>query len=131
MNQIIALVVAAAAVSACGDSSSSYESAYGGGSSDYYDDSFGASEARAAFDEDAAREAAEEELASEGYDYSYGCTDDCSGHQAGWDWRAENGYSAYGNSESFEQGGYAFDEALESRVEEMRDDYEAGMDPDY
>jgi hypothetical protein len=54
-----------------------------------------------------------------------------SARQAGWNWRAENDYSAHGNSESFEQGGYAFDEALESRVEEMRDDHEAGMDPDY
>ena len=75
------------------------------------------------FDEDAAREAAEAELASEGYDYSYGCTDDCSGHEAGWQWRAENGYAASGDSNSFDEGGRAFDEALEERVEEMRNEY--------
>lgn len=90
-----------------------------------------ASDERQPFDEDAAREPAESELASEGYDHSYGCTDDCSGHDAGWQWRAENGYASRGNSESFAEGGYAFDEALESRVDEMRDDYEAGIEPDY
>ncbi|MEQ1809382.1 MAG: hypothetical protein ABL889_05635 [Terricaulis sp.] len=123
MRKFIALVFMSAALSGCGDGSSSYDEGYAGR---YYD-----SEEREPFDEDAAREAAEEELASEGYDYSYGCTDDCSGHESGWQWRAENGYSADGNSESFAEGGYAFDEALESRVEEMRDDYEAGQDPGY
>lgn len=131
MTRIFALVLAVATVSACGDSSSSYESRYDGGAAGYYADSFAASAEREPFDEDAAWEAAEEELASEGYDYSYGCTDDCSGHEAGWQWRAENGYSADGNSESFSEGAYAFDEALENRVEEMRDDYESGMDPEY
>lgn len=81
---------------------------------------------RAPFDEDAARDAAEEELASEGYDYSYGCTIDCSGHDAGWQWRADNGYSTPGNSNSFDEGGRAFDEALEARVDDMRDEYESG-----
>jgi hypothetical protein len=86
---------------------------------------------REAFDEDAARSAAEDELASEGYDYSYGCTDDCSGHEAGWQWRAEHGYSTPGYSNSFDEGGRAFDEAVEERVDEMRSDYEAGEEPDY
>ncbi|NWG52858.1 MAG: hypothetical protein HXY28_03985 [Hydrogenophilaceae bacterium] len=131
MKQMIALLSAAAALSGCSDSSSSYDDGYARASASPYENSFRASEDREPFDEDAAREAAERDLASEGYDYSYGCTDDCSGHEAGWQWRAENGYSTYGNSESFAEGGYAFDEALESRVEEMRDDYEAGLDPDY
>jgi hypothetical protein len=122
MKQMIALLAAAAALSGCSDSSSSYDAGY--------EDSFRASEERQPFDEGAARDAAEQELALEGYDYSYGCTDDCSGHDAGWQWRAENGYSTDGNSESFAEGGYAFDEALETRVDEMRDDYEAGLETD-
>lgn len=83
------------------------------------------------FDEDAAREAAEAELALEGYDKRYGCTDECDGHEAGWQWRAENGYlvtdpSTYGNSYSFGEGAMAFEEAVEERVEEMRDEYADG-----
>lgn len=81
---------------------------------------------REPFDEDAARQAAEAELASEGYDYRYGCTIDCSGHDAGWQWRADNGYSTPGNSNSFDEGGRAFDEALEERIDEMRNEYESG-----
>ena len=88
-------------------------------------------EYREPFDERAARRAAERELAYEGYDYSYACTQACSGHEAGWEWRAQNGYSAYGNSQSFAEGGYAFDEALERRVDKMRDDYELGYEADY
>ena len=86
---------------------------------------------RAAFDEQAARAEAEDDLASEGYDGSYGCTVDCSGHDAGWQWRAENGYSTYGNSNSFSEGGQAFDDALDERVDDMRNDYENGMDTGY
>lgn len=88
-------------------------------------------EEREPFDERAARRAAERKLARDGYDYSYGCTIDCSGHEAGWQWRADNGYATPGRSQSFEEGGNAFDEALERRVDRMRDDYEAGEDQDY
>lgn len=92
---------------------------------DQYDEPYDAIEdyREDTFDEDAAREAAEADLASEGYDYSYGCTFDCSGHEAGWQWRAENGYAAAGESPSFDEGGQAFDEAVEERVEEMRNEY--------
>ncbi|WP_370034214.1 hypothetical protein [Qipengyuania mesophila] len=76
------------------------------------------------FDEDAARDEARVELALEGYNYSYGCTIDCSGHEAGWQWSAENDYSTYGNSQSFHEGTMAFEEALEDRVEEMRHQHE-------
>ena len=96
------------------------------GSYDYghsdYDDS-------TEFDEDAAREEAERDLALEGYDYRYGCTIDCSGHEAGWQWRAENGYpvydpDTYGNSYSFSEGAQAYEEAVEERVEALRDEHE-------
>lgn len=79
---------------------------------------------REPFDEEAAREAAEAELASEGYDYSYGCSDDCSGHEAGWQWRAENGYQPDSWSEPFNEGAQAFEDAVEVRVDEMRSEYE-------
>ncbi|MGV3555418.1 MAG: hypothetical protein ACO1OD_09190 [Croceibacterium sp.] len=102
------------------DAVDDYRDAYGGAEPEYA--------YRDPFDEDAARDAAEEELASEGYDYSYGCTIDCSGHDAGWQWRAENGYSTPGNSSSFDEGGRAFDDALEERVNEMRDEYESGSE---
>ena len=81
---------------------------------------------REPFDEEAAKQAAENELASESYDYSYGCTSDCSGHEAGWRWRADNGYTTPGNSNSFYEGGQAFDNAVDDRVDEMRNAYEAG-----
>jgi hypothetical protein len=103
------------------DAVDDYRDSYGGSDLEYAD--------RDSFDEDAARDAAEEELASQGYDYSYGCTIDCSGHDAGWQWRADNGYSTPGNSNSFDEGGRAFDEALEARVDEMRDEYESGEEP--
>lgn len=86
---------------------------------------------REPFDEDAARDAAESELASQQYDGSYGCTVDCSGHEAGWQWRAEHGYAVDGNSNSFSEGGRAYDEALESRVDEMRGNYDSGEEPEY
>ena len=91
-------------------------------------------EEREDFDEDAARDAAEDDLASETYQdngAAFGCTVDCSGHEAGWQWRAENGYAADGNSQSFSEGGQAFDDAVDDRVEEMRSDYESGEEQDY
>ncbi|MDR2311676.1 MAG: hypothetical protein LBE54_11890 [Brucellaceae bacterium] len=42
----------------------------------------------------------------------YSCTDDCSGHQAGYDWAESNGISSEfdcgGNSTSFEEGCKAY-----------------------
>lgn len=61
---------------------------------------------------------------------TYGCTEDCSGHEAGWQWRAQTGFEGNNpDSPSFEEGGRAFDEAVEERVTEMRDEYEAGDEP--
>jgi hypothetical protein len=91
-------------------------------------------EARADFDEDAAREAAEEEIASESYQSigsPYGCTQDCTGHEAGFAWRRDNGYATPGNSNSFSEGGQAFDEAVDDRADEMRSDYENGAESEY
>lgn len=91
-------------------------------------------EERADFDEDAARDTAEEEIAGESYQSigtPYGCTQDCSGHEAGFAWRRDNGYATPGNSNSFSEGGQAFDEAVDDRVDEMRSDYENGGESEY
>jgi pyruvate/2-oxoglutarate dehydrogenase complex dihydrolipoamide acyltransferase (E2) component len=92
-------------------------------------------EEREPFDEDAARDAAERDLAYETYrgaGRTYGCTDDCSGHEAGFKWRRDRGYMpSYSDSRSFRQGAQAFENAVEERVEELRDDYDMGYDPDY
>lgn len=93
------------------------------------------SDERGSFDENAAREAAESELASSSYvseGSTYGCRDDCSGHEAGWRWRAEWGYQGHNaDSPSFEEGGRAFDDAVDEKVEEARDAHDRGEDPDY
>ena len=48
----------------------------------------------------------------------YGCTDDCSGHDAGWAWAEENGVTdpgeCGGNSISFEEGCIAYAEEQEA-----------------
>ena len=48
----------------------------------------------------------------------YGCTQDCSGHEAGWSWAEENGVTdpsdCGGNSMSFEEGCIAYAEELEA-----------------
>jgi hypothetical protein len=87
------------------------------------------------FDEDAAREDAAEEVADEGYrgvGMPYGCTDDCSGHEAGFAYQATHGYgSGYsGDSLSFQQGRQAFDEAVDERVDDMRTEWETEHDDD-
>ena len=75
---------------------------------------------------DEAREAAADELA--GYTYEdlgepYGCTQDCSGHEAGVAWAQENGIvypeDCGGRSESFEEGCLAYAEAVEARAAEL------------
>jgi hypothetical protein len=91
-------------------------------------------EARDPFDEDAAREEAENDVALETYQgvgRPYGCTDDCSGHEAGFKWRRDRGYVPYGNSDSFREGAQAYEDEVESRVEEMREEYEDGDGDDF
>lgn len=58
----------------------------------------------------------------EGESYAYGCTSDCSGHEAGWAYAAENGVTdaaecGGSTSQSFDEGCVAYAEELESRVE--------------
>jgi|CXWL01.1.fsa_nt_gi hypothetical protein len=105
------------------------------GSSDDYDQddtaiSYDASESEPAdqsedFDEDAARERAEAEVGSEGYDGP--CTSDCSGHDAGFAWAAD-GKQDYGtsNSRSFDEGQEAYEDAVDERVEQYHEAHEDG-----
>ena len=57
----------------------------------------------------------------------YDCTEDCSGHEAGYEWAEENGIidadDCRGNSNSFIEGCESYTEEQESE-EDYNDDYE-------
>jgi len=60
----------------------------------------------------------------------YGCTDDCSGHEAGFEWAKENEITdgdCYTESESFNEGCRAYGDSIEERAEEYEDN-EAGLE---
>ena len=105
-----------------------------GSLSSYLSDDDESADDREPFDEDEARDRAEDELASDTYvgsGASYGCTDDCSVHEAGWRYRADHGFAGSNpDSPSFDEGGRAFDDAVDEKVEEARDTSEAGEDQD-
>ncbi len=103
------------------------------GASEAYDEGKVTSQQRAEFDEDAARDRAVSDLSGQTFqdvgDTSR-CTEDCSGHDAGWQW-AQN-HEVTDTSEclgsgSFEDGCEAYVEELDSRVEEVRNDIEGGV----
>lgn len=87
---------------------------------------------RRSFDEDEARSNAEQEVGNENYrsiGRPYGCTDDCSGHEAGFKYRTRYGYGGriagdY-DARSFRQGQQAFDDEVDRRVDEARTEYDA------
>lgn len=58
----------------------------------------------------------------------YGCTEDCSGHEAGYEWAQENEITdpdeCDGNSESFIEGCRAYGEAYQQAKEEALEDAE-------
>jgi len=86
---------------------------------------------RGDFNEDRAGEAARELLSGETYEATVGsgdCTDDCSGHEAGWRWAQEGNDCGGGESDSFDQGCEALAAQVEERVESARAAYEAGDD---
>ena len=113
---LLAIVGLAAVLSACGRTSSSTES--------YADLPQHTTE----FDEDAAMERAVEELAFETYSSigePFGCTEDCSGHEAGFEWAKQNEITdgwCGGNSESFVEGCQAYADAIQEKIEEYRDE---------
>lgn len=106
-------------MSACGGSGGSSGAGYR-----YADTAPSAAE----FDEDAARDRAVDDLSYESYSsigQPYGCTDDCSGHEAGFEWAKEGGLtdgSCYSESESFNEGCQAYADAIEDRVNEYREE---------
>lgn len=57
------------------------------------------------------------------------CTDDCSGHEAGFEWTRDNDPEnldgcSYEDGDSFYEGCTAFHEAVEDEVEDMRQQWE-------
>jgi hypothetical protein len=82
------------------------------------------------FDEDEARDRAEDDLSNETYastGAAYGCTGDCEGHEAGFRWAKEHSItdgSCNSNSDSFDEGCQAYADAIEEKVDEYRDEEE-------
>lgn len=62
----------------------------------------------------------------------YACTDDCSGHEAGYNWAEEKGisdpYECGGNSASFIEGCESYAQEQQDELESENSDYE---DTDY
>ena len=122
---LLPILCVSLALSGCESSSSSAQ----------YEEQEVASDERSEFDEDAAREDAVSDLSGQVFqdvgDTSR-CTEDCSGHDAGWQWAQDNdvtdSYDCSGSG-SFEDGCQAYVEELESRVDEARDD-DAGQGED-
>lgn len=141
MNSKSTLAALALFLSACGSEPEPHQQSGSGevSGSDYVSDDAAVADSQALdgdaaaerqpFDEDAARERAEEEVASEGY--SGPCTQDCSGHNAGFAWAAE-GYPDEGtsSSQSFDEGQQAYEEAVEERVDEYQQAHDDGEEPD-
>lgn len=142
-NSKLLVSLAALVLASCGaspeegdtDSTTDYESSsYSDGTVDSEEASETAEEEREPFDEDAARQAAENDMASESYSgigRPYGCTDDCSGHEAGFEWRWDNGYVTMGKSRSFHEGAQAFEDEVDQRVQDMQDEYDNSEELDY
>lgn len=120
--------ILAVSISACGGggtTESKYHSYSGYDTMSYSGDSSGQE-----FDEDEAIERAKEDLDYETYSsigMPYGCTDDCAGHEAGFEWAKSNEITdglCGGNSQSFIEGCEAYSEAIEERVDEYRYEFE-------
>lgn len=114
---LLPLLCASPACAACGS----------GGANAFYDEREDTSEERAQFDEDSARDDAVSDLSGQSFqdvgDTSR-CTQDCSGHDAGWQWAQEHEVtdsSECSGSGSFEDGCEAYVEELDNRVEEAKE----------
>ena len=77
---------------------------------------------------EAAQQSAIDELEDQTYEDVMGsdeCTEDCSGHNAGWEWAKKNEMlnpdDCSGDSESFIEGCKAYGEEVERRVDESDD----------
>lgn len=85
------------------------------------------------FDEESARADAIADVSANSFEDvgdTSQCTDDCSGHSAGFEWAKENAAgdasACSGNSDSFIEGCEAFSQAVDSRVSDMREAWESG-----
>lgn len=117
-------------LAACSSSAASdYDSSEAPSVTSSYD---GEESAEAAeFDEDRAREDAQQEAADDGY--SGPCTQDCSGHDAGYAWAADGEEDGgISSSQSFDEGQEAYAAAVEEKLEEKRREFERdGADSEY
>ena len=86
---------------------------------------------RGEFNEDRAEDAARDSISGDTYEAVVGsgdCTDDCSGHEAGWQWAKEGNTCGGGDSESFDAGCQAFESEIDDRVQNARHQYDEGDD---
>ncbi|MDG2520579.1 hypothetical protein P7B02_03410 [Caulobacter segnis] len=112
---LFALALGSFAISKCNeDKRSASADTYSGYTTNYSDEA-----------EDRAEEAAAGAVAGttyEGIGSPYGCTDDCAGHDAGYQWAEENGVTESGecdgNSQSFIEGCQAYAEAYQEAKDE-------------
>jgi hypothetical protein len=82
--------------------------------------------------DDSAVETAAEEIGSDSFE-DHGdtgqCTQDCSGHEAGFQWAADHGITEPGDcggrSQSFIEGCETYGEAVQERAHEIADDQES------
>lgn len=100
------------------------------GNSDSASDADG--EAKAHFDEDAARDNAAADLSGQTFQDvgdTTQCTEDCSGHDAGFKWAQEHeirdSSDCGGRSRSFIEGCEEYGRQIEERVDEARDNDES------
>ncbi|TIN07824.1 MAG: hypothetical protein E5Y51_30610 [Mesorhizobium sp.] len=59
--------------------------------------------------------------------HGYDCTDDCSGHEAGYDWAARNDIS---DERDCDRDSQSFNEGCQAYVEEQADDAPPNSQPD-
>jgi hypothetical protein len=110
---------------------SGLESPYADDSGSSISTSYG-DEYRRPFDEYAARKAAEREVARKGFmgsSSALGCSDDCSGHEAGFEYAQTWGAGIGGSdSRSFDEGRQAYVDEVDKAVERRRNSYDNGDD---
>jgi hypothetical protein len=89
-----------------------------------HDDSDESSDSGDGSNEDSAQAAAVESLENESYEDVRGtddCTEDCSGHEAGWEWAKQHEIfdesECSGDSDSFIEGCQAYAEEVQSRTD--------------
>lgn len=118
------------------DGEADYEVGTAGGPLDYSSSSVSVDDQdrpASEFDEDSARSDAEREVHRRGY--QGWCSQDCSGHEAGFEWAHDKGLQRVRptyDSSSFDEGQEAYVKAVEEELEEKRQQFEdEGADSEY